>query len=495
MSGADGETDAVEILCPECDYNLHALTSERCPWCGWAIDVDVLIEEARSDPMTRRLSAGLTALFVGGVTLIGLGALVIRARELTLFDAIAVVGVGVGGGGHLVLGTNVLLCGRRFPLRRSLSADLLLIVACLSLVAAPFGAIEVWDVSPTERVVRGVQVNGVFEFGVTAVAYALPGLLLLALRAVSYRPSARSRSTPRDHDMARDVHSVASFSVDTTRSFGRDELTQTWQPVNRASSPAVERLIRESWEAQTALAETAGRSLFNGALVRVSRVAVVDSKLHFDLGPTCFRDLLGTNLLHAAAVAKEDPRYLSNALGISSIVVTSDGFVAIGRRNDAVALHAGHLHLFGGLVDAGDRNERGEYDLFGAAIRELREELIVADAEIAGIVAVGLVRDRTILQPELLFDVNVALTRTDLVARFEPLAVDQEHTGVEFVRDDPDAILPFLRRATPVTPIAVAGLLIHGKNRWGDAWFHEACHVLFGQAPSVEPALARSRDS
>lgn len=488
MSDRPGDTEPVEILCPECDYNLHALTSDRCPWCGWKIDADVLIEQARSNPTTRRISAGLTALLVGGLTLAALGALTVRARHLTLFDAIAVVGVGIAAVGHLVLGFNILFCGRRFPLRRSLSADLLLIVACVSIVAAAFGAIEVWDAPSTARVVRGVQVNGVFEFGVTAIVYALPGLLLLALRAVSYRHPTQNASSAPDHPDDPDhpdIHTSASFFVCTMRSFHRGEITQTWREANRPTSPAVERLIREAWETQTALAAETDRALFNGDLVRASRIAVKEAKLHFDLGPTCLRDLLGTNLFNASRVAKEDNRYLGNALGVSSIVATSDGFIALGRRNDSVAFHAGFLHTFGGLVETADRNERGEYDLFAAALRELREELNVTDAEIASIVAIGVALDRAILQPELLFDVAVSATKAELLARFDPVAAKQEHAAIEFVHDDPDAILPYLRRASPVAPVAEAGLLVRGRHQWGKDWYEQACYVLFGELPRI----------
>jgi len=483
-----GDTDTNEIHCPECDYNLYALTSDRCPSCGWTIDVDVLIEEARSNPTTRRITAGLTALLVGGLTLAALIALIDRSQQLTLLDMVAVVGVGIGAVGHFVLGINVLFFSRRFPLRRSLSAELLLICGGLSLVAAILGATEAWDAGPTPRVVRGVQVSGVFEFGVTAMAYALPALSLLALRAVSYRhPSRQARPASKHGDKheTSDVHASASFSVDTIQTFYPTDITLSWHDANRPTSPAVERLIRETWETQYALAEHTKTVLFNGDLVRASRIDATGTGLHFELGPTCFRDFLGTNLLNAARVVKEDARYLANALGISSIVVTADGYIALGRRNESVAFHTGFLHTFGGLVDPSDRTKHGTVDLFGAATRELCEELNITVDEIAKIVGIGVVRDRLILQPELLFDVTITATRGELLERFDPLAKDQEHTAIEFVYEEPDAILPFLRRASPVAPVAEAGLLIHGQHLWGQQWYEQACYVLYGELPIV----------
>jgi len=445
----------------------------------------VLLHQARFDPTARRISAGLTALIIGVLTFTALGALMIRARQLSLFDVIAVVGVGLGAVGHIVLGLSILFAGARFPLRRSLTADLLLLCACLSIVAGIVGAIGVWTSPPVERIVRGVQVSGVFEFGVTSTAYALPGLLLLAMRAVSYRHphSPRKNYAPPTRT---DNVSSASFSVDALRVFHPGEISQAWNGANRPTSPTVERFIRQAWEAQTALAAENPGSLFNGDLVRVIRVVVAEKKLHFDLGSTCFRDFLGTNLLNASTVIKSDARYLADALGVSSIVLTSDGFVALGRRSDLVAYHAGFLHTFGGLVETTDRDESGEFDFFAAAVREMGEELNITSKDISTIVAMGVIRDRKIHQPELLFDVTISLSKTELSACFDSHSPAQEHTGIEFVHDDPDAVLPFLSRSGPVAPVAEAGLLIHGRRQWGSNWYEQACYVLYGELPAVD---------
>jgi 8-oxo-dGTP pyrophosphatase MutT (NUDIX family) len=223
--------------------------------------------------------------------------------------------------------------------------------------------------------------------------------------------------------------------------------------------------------------------LYNGDLIRLVEARATATQLHLELGATCYRDFLGTNLHHAATVWRTGEQHLANPLGISSTVITSDGFLVFGRRSGRVAFHAGHLHTFGGLLEASDRNSEGHFDVFGAAIRELTEELGIHKNEIVEIIVAGLVRDRSILQPELLFEATLPLSRGELTARFDPTLPDQEHTGLEFVHDEPEAIVPFVRGSTLVAPVAAAAMLLHGRHAWGADWYEQSCYVLFGELP------------
>jgi 8-oxo-dGTP pyrophosphatase MutT (NUDIX family) len=223
--------------------------------------------------------------------------------------------------------------------------------------------------------------------------------------------------------------------------------------------------------------------LFNGNLVRLVEALATSKKLHLELGPTCYRDFLGTNLHNAATLLRAGEQHLANPLGVSSTVITRDGFLVFGRRSAQVAFHTGHLHTFGGLLEPSDRDAVGRFDMFGAAVRELNEELGIRKEEIAEIVIAGLVRDRNILQPEVLFEVTLTLSRAELAARFDPTLPGQEHTGLEFVHDDPEAIVPFVRRSTPVAPVAAAAMLLQGRHAWGTDWYEQSCYVLYGELP------------
>ncbi len=216
------------------------------------------------------------------------------------------------------------------------------------------------------------------------------------------------------------------------------------------------------------------------------------ARLHLELGPTCYRDFIGTNVHNAAMVlaAEVGHRFatgatLANPLGISVTIMTVDGFLVFGRRSDKVACHAGFLHTIGGMLEEPDRRDDGGYDIFGAAARELHEELGTYEEEVREMIVAGLLRDRMLHQPELLFEAASTLTRDNLKSRFDPTMADHQHTGIEFVHDDPEAIIPFIEQAAPVTPIAQAAMLLHGRHNWGVTWYEQTCYVLYGEMPPV----------
>ena len=468
-----------DLHCPECDYNLTGAPGDRCPWCGWEIDVDVLVAVTAERGHARRLGVAATALVVGIGSLVALASLMLQPRPMSMWDAVAVLAVLSAAGGHLALGVQALLCVGRWPMRPRTLAEILRFLGYLSIILGLLGARSVFEAVPTPRIVRGVQVNGVLEYVILALLLAMPGCALLVLRMVSFRGAgARSRST-----ITAEGSSTAPFFIEFVQRFTKGQLSQNCNATPRPTTPAIEECIARTWETELALAREDKRMLYNGDLIRLVEARPAETQLHLELGPTCYRDFLGTNLHHAATLWRSGEQHLANPLGISSTVITRDGFLVFGRRSARVAFHAGHLHTFGGLLEASDRDAEGRFDVFMAAIRELNEELGIRKEEIASIVIAGLVRDRSILQPELLFEATLTLSRAELTARFDPTLPDQEHTGLEFVHDDPETIVPFVRRSAPVAPVALAATLLHGRHAWGTDWYEQTCYVLFGELP------------
>ncbi len=474
-----------ELTCPECDYNLTGAPGDRCPWCGWEIDVDALVAMAVDGGRARRLGVVATTLVVGVGSIVVLASLLFQRRTMSIWDALAVLAVLSAAGGHLALGLQALVNFGYWPMRARSLAEILRFVGYLSIILGMLGARSVFGAVPTPLNVRGVQVNGVLEYVILALLLAMPGCALLVLRMVSYRTAGGSRAGgSRRALIAPDGSSAAPFSIEFVQRFTREQLSQNWSDALRPTTPAIEECIARIWETELALAREGQRMLFNGDLIRLVEARATPTMLHLELGPTCYRDFLGTNLHHAATVSRTGGQALSNPLGISSTVITRDGFLVFGRRSGRVAFHAGYLHTFGGLLESSDRDSQGRFDVFGAAIRELTEELGVHRDEIVEIIVAGLVRDRSILQPELLFEATLTLSRAELMARFDPALLDQEHTGLEFVHDEPEAIVPFVRRSTLVAPVAAAAMLLHGRHAWGTDWYEQSCYVLFGELPA-----------
>ena len=262
----------------------------------------------------------------------------------------------------------------------------------------------------------------------------------------------------------------------------------------RETNPEIDALIESTWQEKLREAEAEKRTLYNGLQGRLIKSEVLAkedgagrgtsrvSGLRLVLGTTCYRDFVGTNLYNARLAETYGLACLANPLGTSAVIITADGYLLYGRRNDRVVFHAGYLHTFGGSLEAADQSEDGSFDVLGAIRRELYEELLLADGEITELVCTGLVRDHQIMQPELLFEATVGITRDDLLARFDA-TTDPEHDAIEACYDEPTAIIPFIERAGKIAPIAVASIMLHGRLHWGRDWYDQAAFVLFGELP------------
>ena len=268
------------------------------------------------------------------------------------------------------------------------------------------------------------------------------------------------------------------FLIDVSGQFRPGQLHVRWQDEPRPPHAALDSLVAKTWEEQTAACRQSGRLLFNGRLVRYLRHRVRDGVLSIDAGPTDFANFLATNLLNWPRGQEFGWDMFSNPIGSSAVPITSDGRLLLGRRNQRVIFHAGYVHVIGGGLEAVDCREDGTADAFSAARRELIEELALAPEEIGEVLCLGMIRDPTIRQPELIFDAALHLTWDEVAARLDPNDPHQEHTKLLACPDEPDAILPFIRANAPVTPVAVGLLCFHGRLWFGQAWYDDAIREL-----------------
>ncbi len=172
-----------------------------------------------------------------------------------------------------------------------------------------------------------------------------------------------------------------------------------------------------------------------------------------------------------------DWRDFANPIGTSATVIASDGWLLFGRRSDRVICHAGYVHTFGGGLEPADGLGQPEIDPFSCIQRELNEELGITPAEITQMSCLGLLRDPSVHQPELIFDAWVELPRAEIEARMAPDGPEQEHAELLACREEPRAMTEFARHTRLLAPIALGALLLHGLQLFGRDWYNRTLAV------------------
>ncbi len=485
LNSASDPPDEAGAHCPECDYNLQGTVGSRCPWCGWEIDLSSLGDGSNPHQSVQRYGAAAAAAIAGLGSFAAVAVLGSRGVRLSVFDAFAVLAILLAAGGHLCLAWLAIRTGSHWPMRSVEAARVLTVLALASLAGSVVAAGQA--LNPSRQWVQGVRVSGVLEFIMRAFFFTIPGWTLLVLRLVSFRRS----SPPKERSAITGLESMAPdgprspFAIEVIGPFLANQITQSWHDRPRTTNAELEAAIARTWEAETALAAVRHRVLYDAHLPRLVRAGAIDGCLHLELGPTSYREFAGTNLHNPALTETIGPAAFADPLGTSGLVATSDGFLCLGRRGPGVAFHAGYVHTFGGLLESVDQRPDGGFDVFGGILRELHEELGVDPKDISELVLLGMVRDRAIRQPELIFDGTVQLSRENLNARTDRAEFVEEHTAIEFVFDEPEAVAAHLARTDRVTPVAQAALLLHGRLHWGIDWYEQTCFLLFGEIPPV----------
>ena len=482
------------VECPECGYNLTGAAEYRCPWCGQSFDATLLATATDRRPVGWPAGVVIASLSVASGAVLGLVVLLRRSQVLRLADGFVVLGVSSAAIGLLTLAVLTVVA-RAGKLARSREYDRLIWLAgWLSVAAGIVGATSAFDTPTRPLPVSGGMSSALFDFVLRACLFTLPAWSLLVLRSVSMaiRTSAKPGSDKELGRASMPTEGGVPFVVECMQRFDRSQIEQRTAKSVSPMPPALAEYTATYWDIERGKAATQGRTLYNGQLVKLVQSDVRGSVLYLDLEKTCFRDFAATNLNASREKPSIAAEHRADALGVSGAVLTSDGFLAWGRRSERVYYHQGYLQAAGGMLEQDDRLDHGRYDLFGCMARELSEELGMGQEDLAAMTIIGLVRDKSILQPELLFDVEVNLSRKDLTARFTPARSDGEHTAIEFLYDDPEGYMPFLKATNLVTPVAQALLLLHGRLRWGAEWYEQICYVLYGDLPQVMTRRSRT---
>jgi hypothetical protein len=234
-------------------------------------------------------------------------------------------------------------------------------------------------------------------------------------------------------------------------------------PSTRLIVPQVEKIIDETWESARS---QPGVNLFDGPMCRLESWNAGADRLELRFSSTSYKPFVGTNLYHADLADQYGSGILANPVGVSPALETSDGWLMFGRRNATVAYYPHRVHPFAGALEP-----RDGCNIFRAVERELAEELGLTRPAIKQIHCIGIAEDQQLRQTELIFSVQVDLTR----AKIEAGVKKDEHHESWSVRAEIPEIDAALANVQTMTPIATAALLLWGRGKWGAEWFDRRC--------------------
>ncbi len=260
------------------------------------------------------------------------------------------------------------------------------------------------------------------------------------------------------------------FLIDLTGPFTETEIHTQLVSYGRSASENLDSLIETEWNVALNRAEAAKKTLFNGELLRLNKYSVSSRNtqkiLNLDLGPTSYKDFVGSNLNPAAEPESFSDDSLANPLGTSVILKTADGSLVFGLRSDSVFYHAGYVQTFGGTLETQDIGKDGQVSVFDSIRREVLEELPLQDSELVVPYCLALVRDCEIRQPEMIFQARAAISYDEIKRRWDdkikrrPAGI-WEHVDLVRLCDSEEGIRTFLQEGSPITPVVAAALHVH----------------------------------
>ncbi len=185
--------------------------------------------------------------------------------------------------------------------------------------------------------------------------------------------------------------------------------------------------------------------LFNGVLAGLNGFRFHLGRLVLDLVPTDYRALVYANAHPNELKEKVGPQFHGQALGISAVVKTRDGQLVVMKRSTFVGEYPNRLDVFGGHVEPGKHGRKGKPDPCAGIRAELVEELHVAEGDIGPLRILGLLQNREIQKPELVFFAPILLDAGELLVQTQKAKDRFEWSELLLVPDKKVAIRSFLQ--------------------------------------------------
>jgi 8-oxo-dGTP pyrophosphatase MutT (NUDIX family) len=268
---------------------------------------------------------------------------------------------------------------------------------------------------------------------------------------------------------------MLEFDILARGLYRRDQLAITYDPsLQISTTPSIAEWMDTLWQQKLAIAREKGTRLFDSQLFRLEQAtALLDGTLHLVLGNTSYKEYVTTREPDFAS--GRDRSELSNALGVCSVVETSDGSILLDKRQ-GVDAYVGRYHVIGGFFERDLDSSRmadttRQPDPFAAITREIREETGIQSADIREQYCLGAVYDLTLPHCELCFLTRLNISLKEVHTRVpEEDEIQQLHSlyiTAESLRD-----FIFTNHGN-ISPTGEPNLLMYGAVKFGEGWWDE----------------------
>jgi hypothetical protein len=199
--------------------------------------------------------------------------------------------------------------------------------------------------------------------------------------------------------------------------------------------------------------------IFNGTLARLDDWLLSGDQLEIRLRPSDYRTLLYSNQHIDKIRRRWGDLFLSRALGISAVLISSDHYLVFIKRSVEVGEFPGAHDIFGGHIDV-PANE-GAPNVFTAMSQELEEEAGLSPNDYQ-LTLIGLIEATINKKPELIFKAESSLTAQTIEAKVRHARDRREFVGIFAVPNEAEQLCGVLENEREKwSPSAFGGVCLH----------------------------------
>ncbi|MBN2412175.1 hypothetical protein JXQ31_10830 [candidate division KSB1 bacterium] len=185
------------------------------------------------------------------------------------------------------------------------------------------------------------------------------------------------------------------------------------------------------------------KKMYNGQLARLDSWIIEKNILNLNLSVTDYSTLFYSNHHIQFIIKKWGAKYISRALGISAIVLTSDRFLMLMRRSNMVGEYPECIDVFGGHINLSHNLEFP--GIRESMLKELDEELGIENKDV-DLDCIGLITNSQNKKPELIFTANIALSVNEVINKMNNAVDSFEFSKIIVLPNLENVLTSFMKK-------------------------------------------------